>query len=545
MSTFSGNSCNIITLFPMTVQCSVVNAYSPTTSDGSIFLFITGGTPPYSITWTNGSQNQNLTSVGVGQYTATVTDYYGDFTATTTCAVGSSTVFAEEFFSCTDPNNKLYYLANLSFPYPSGDTFTLSSQEGCWVSNGQKLFSGQNYFSYSATTTSGPFEDCAECLPQTPVFENTSGLCLNYTIYNFATQQPSGVLQTQFFSAGTYNGYPSWTSITPSQKIFFNTATSAWNISGWTYGGFANLQQTISPPIGLWTVEGQIGLLDITQGNCSPVIQATIQKTNPTCAGTTNGLIKVNSVIGGTPPYTYSLNNIVYQNSNIFNNLPVGNYVIYIKDIIGNTAIKQEVLTPQQQTTTYQVNLSFVPATPQTQLTSTSTQKIGNWVVNVTPALPANRVVNMTIYNTTELSTGNSLYANPLLTYSNTTGTTGTASFNSSSVQTNTNSFANTVSCHPLYKTTGVTRTYQVSISGTGQATGTILQKVTVSNQSVGCTNKGEIKDTISISNITLVNQQPCESISTNVTPITFTTTKTSSVGYYYSGGGIGLGNLG
>jgi hypothetical protein len=89
-----------------------VNAYSPTTSDGSIFLFITGGTPPYRITWTNGSQNQNLTSVGVGQYTATVVDYYGDFSATTTCSVGSSSVLVEEFFSCTDPSNKLYYLAN-------------------------------------------------------------------------------------------------------------------------------------------------------------------------------------------------------------------------------------------------------------------------------------------------------------------------------------------------------------------------------------------------------------------------------------------------
>lgn len=532
MGLLSGNSCNIITLFPMTVQCSVVNAYSPSTSDGSIFLFITGGTPPYSVTWTNGSQNQNLTSVGVGQYTATVTDYYGDFTATTTCTVGSTSVLVEEFFNCTDPSNKLYYLANLSFPYPSGDTFTLSSQEGCWVSNGQKLFSGQNYFNYSATTTSGPFEDCAECLPQTPVFENTSGLCLNYTIYNFATQQPSGVLQTQFFSAGTYNGYPSWTSITPSQKIFFNTATSAWNISGWTYGGFANLQQTISPPIGLWTVEGQIGLLDITQGNCSPVIQATTQKTNPTCAGTTNGLIKVNSVIGGTPPYTYSLNNIVYQNSNIFNNLPVGNYVIYIKDIIGNTAIKQEVLTPQQQITNYQVNLSFVPATPTSTSTPNSVQKTAYWKIDVTPPLPANRVVNLTIYNTTSLSAGTASNGSPTLTYSNTTGTTGTSQFITSTIQTTTNSYPNTVACHPNFYTTAITRTYTVSLSGTGSVGGTIFQKVQVVNSGQGCTTRGIIGDTISIGNIVLLNQQICETININVTPITVSINKEGTLGF-------------
>ena len=532
MSTFSGNSCNIITLFPMTVQCSVVNAYSPTTSDGSIFLFITGGTPPYSITWTNGSQNQNLTSVGVGQYTATVTDYYGDFTATTTCTVGSTSVLVEEFFNCTDPSNKLYYLANIGIPFPSGDTFTLSSQEGCWVSNGQKIFSGQNYFSYSATTTSGPFEDCTECLPQTPVFENTSGLCLNYTIYNFATQQPLQVLQTQFYSAGTYNGYPSWTSITPSQKIYFNSATSAWNVSGWTYGGFANLQQTTSPPIGLWTVEGQIGLLDITQGNCSPVIQATIQKTNPTCAGTTNGLIKVNSVIGGTPPYTYSLDNITYQNSNIFNNLPVGNYVIFIKDIIGNTAIKQEVLTPQQQITNYQVNLTFVPSNPTSTSTNTTVQKTAYWEVTVTPPLPSNRVVNLTIYNTTSLSAGTANNGSPTLTYSNTTGTTGTGQFITSTIQTTTNSYPNTVQCHPNFYTTGITRTYNVSLSGTGVVGGTIFQKVQVVNSGQGCTTRGIIGDTISIGNIVLLNQQNCETISNNVIPISVSVNKQGTLGY-------------
>lgn len=532
MSTFSGNSCNIITLFPMTVQCSVVNAYSPTTSDGSVFLFITGGTPPYRITWTNGSQNQNLTSVGVGNYTATVVDYYGDFSATTTCTVGSSTVLVEEFFSCTDPNNKLYYLANLNFPYPSGDTFTLSSQQGCWVSNGQKLYNGQDYFDYSATTTSGPFEDCIECLPQTPEFENTSGLCLNYTIYNFATEQPSGVLQTQFFSAGTYNGYPSWTSSTPSQKIYFNSATSAWNISGWTYGGFPSLQQTISPPIGLWTIDGNIGFIDITQGNCAPVIQATIQKTNPTCPATTNGLIKVNNVVGGTPPYTYSLDNIIYQNSNIFNNLSVGNYVIFIKDVIGNTLIKSTVLTPQQQITNYSVSLAFVPSTPQITNTSTTKQVTGYWRVGVTPSLPANRVVNLTIYNTTSMSAGTATNGSPTLTYSNTTGTTGTSQFITSTIQTTTNSYPNTVACHPNFYTTGITRTYNVSLSGTGVVGGTIFQKIQVVNLGQGCTTRGSISDTISITNITLVNQQICETININVTPITVSINKEGTLGF-------------
>jgi hypothetical protein len=517
----------------MSVQCSVVNAYSPETNDGGVYLIITGGTPPYQITWTNGSQTQNLIGVGAGQYTATVTDYYNDFSATTTCTVGTTSFYLEEFFNCTEPTNKLYYLANLNFLYPTGDTFTITSQSGCWVSNGLTLYSGQNYYNYTATTTSGPFEDCAECLPVTPEFENTSGLCLNTVGFTFVgfqlTQQ---VNQYQFFSAGTYNGYPSWTSSTPSQKIYFNTATNNWNVSGWTLSGVPVLGQQISPPIGIWTVNGSSRTVNVLQGNCGTNIIASIQKTNPTCNASANGTIKVNNVAGGTAPYTYSLDNITYQNSNIFNNLSTGNYTVYIKDVIGNIATLGSVLTPQQSTTTYQVDLSFVPSNPTSTSTTNSVQKTANWVISVTPTLPANRVVNMTIYNTTSMSAGTANNGSPTLTYSNVTGTTGTAQFLTSNTQTITNSYPNTVACHPNFYTTGITRTYTVSISGTGTVTGTIFQKVQVVNSGQGCTTKGTIGDTISIGNVVLLNQQTCETISNNVIPISVSVNKEGTLGF-------------
>jgi len=533
MSIYSGNSCNIITLFPMSVQCSVVNAYSPETNDGGVYLIIGGGTPPYSISWTNGSQSQNLIGVGAGEYTATVTDYYNDFSATTTCIVGTNSFYLEEFFSCVEPTNKLYYLANLNFLYPTGDTFTITSQSGCWVSNGLTLYSGQSYYNYSATTTSGPFEDCTECLPITPEFENTSGLCLNtvgFTIVGF--QVTSQLTQYQFFSAGTYNGYPSWTSSTPSQKIYFNSATNNWNVSGWTLTGVPVLGQQISPPIGIWTVNGGNRTVNVTQGNCGTNIIANIQKTNPTCNLSTDGTIIVNNVAGGTSPYTYSLNNITYQNSNIFNNLSTGNYTIYVKDVIGNISTFGAVLTPQQSTTTYQVDLSFVPSSPTSISTTNSVQKTANWVISVTPPLPTNRVVNMTIYNTTSMSAGTASNGSPTLTYSNVTGTTGTAQFLTSNIQTTTNSYPNIVACHPNFYTTGITRTYTVSISGTGTVTGTIFQKVQVVNSGQGCVTKGTIGDTISIGNIVLLNQQTCETISNNVTPITVSVNKEGSLAF-------------
>ncbi|WP_045501943.1 T9SS type B sorting domain-containing protein [Chryseobacterium sp. StRB126] len=58
-----------------------------------------------------------------------------------------------------------------------------------------------------------------------------------------------------------------------------------------------------------------------------------------------NNIITV-SVIGGTPPYKYSLDNITWQDSNVFNNLPRGEYKIYVKDDYNCTPIKVEFVVP-------------------------------------------------------------------------------------------------------------------------------------------------------------------------------------------------------
>lgn len=526
MSIYSGNTCNIITLFPMGVECSVVDSTSPYNYDGSVYLTITGGTPPYQISWSNGAQTQFITGLQYGTYTANVTDYYGDFSATTTCTVGTNfAALLEEFFNCTNPTQKIYYVANINFPYPSGDTFTLTSQSGCWVSNGIVTNTGQTFYNYSAITTSGPFEDCTECLPVTPEPESTSGMCLTTTSFQgFPITQTT--TQYQFYSAGTMNGYPTWTAATPNQKIYFNSATNQWNISGWTLSGIPVLTQNVSPPIGVWTVNGNARTVNVTQGNCGSTIVPTIQKVDPTCSNTANGVIKINSVAGGTSPYTYSINNITYQNSNIFNNLQVGSYNVYVKDVIGNIGTAVTVLVAQQPITTYQINLSLVPATPTTTFGSNYSQKIANWQVTVTPPLPTNRSVSFTLYNTTTMSAGTASNGSPQLTYSNTTGTTGTSQFVTSTETTTTNSYPNTILCHPNYYTTGITRTYNVSISGTGIVGGQILQKVQVVNNGNGCVTKGTIKDTLSIGNIVLNNQQPCEQIGNSVIPITISVNK-------------------
>lgn len=90
------NECNVITIFPMTVGCIVQNPSSLNATDGELSVSITGGTPPYTIVWSNGNVSPAIGDLGVGSYTAIVTDYSWpdsgpDYTATTTCVLSVPT----------------------------------------------------------------------------------------------------------------------------------------------------------------------------------------------------------------------------------------------------------------------------------------------------------------------------------------------------------------------------------------------------------------------------------------------------------------------
>ena len=81
------NECQPIVIFPLGVACQVTNPSGQNTSDGAATLIVTGGTPPYNITWGNGNSSFAINNLSVGSYPATIVDYYGDFTANTICVL--------------------------------------------------------------------------------------------------------------------------------------------------------------------------------------------------------------------------------------------------------------------------------------------------------------------------------------------------------------------------------------------------------------------------------------------------------------------------
>ena len=85
VSFITKNNCDVITLFPLGVDCQGINPTGPNTLDGRLFLRITGGTAPYDISWEGGQKTPYLFNLGGGFYNVTVVDYYGDYTAITNC----------------------------------------------------------------------------------------------------------------------------------------------------------------------------------------------------------------------------------------------------------------------------------------------------------------------------------------------------------------------------------------------------------------------------------------------------------------------------
>lgn len=118
MAQILGNTCNIITIGPMEVECLVTNATTAISQDGSIQLLINGGTAPYTISWTNGQQGSSLSNLSPGTYSATVTDYNNDYTITTSCVVqlqstadtGNDDPYLDKFFKCNESYNPDVYV---------------------------------------------------------------------------------------------------------------------------------------------------------------------------------------------------------------------------------------------------------------------------------------------------------------------------------------------------------------------------------------------------------------------------------------------------
>lgn len=325
------NECDVITIFPMTVECLVNNPSSQNATDGSLSISITGGTPPYIVAWSNGNISPAINNLGAGSYTAIVTDYSWsgsgpDYTATTTCVLTA----------------------------PITPTTT-------------------------TTTTVAPVLVYDICLT---VYKQPS----NYQIHF----NPNGI-----YNGIYSNGYQSWISDDSVYQIVWVTLYHAWSvIPQATSPSYIILSPSPYPPLTGWYINGALGTVVSNQGPCLPLPSNpsfTYSLTQPTCICDGNIIITASN---GTPPYQYSVDNGVTftSNSGLFTGKCPGTYSLQIKDSLNNlSTVTTAILNNFIGTTTYTLSLSPITITTVNNNTTLTRQSTCN--VIVVPPIPVGTTI--------------------------------------------------------------------------------------------------------------------------------------------------------
>jgi hypothetical protein len=299
------NECNVITIFPLGVQCVTQNPTSISSFDGVATLHIMGGTPPYTIQWENGNYSQTLTNLGSGEYDAVVTDFYGDFTARTTC----------------------YLMAPSPTPTPT------------------------------PTPTPSPTPVYGDlCLTILGNFENhIYSELIDFSYNGYYNGKPTWTSTPSGYDVVWMSGSSQWEVSGWTYGSLINTNTVAPPISGWYSLGSV-------PP------NPVIGSVQMNEGSCvvQNNLNYTLTVNQPTCItnNTPGNCVSDGSIIfnveDGVPPYSYSINGINFiPNQPVFQNLCPGIYPTIVMDASGQTFNQNITLNAPPAPILYTITLSL------------------------------------------------------------------------------------------------------------------------------------------------------------------------------------------
>ena len=372
---------------------------------GSINLTPTGGTTPYSYSWSNGANTQDLTNIGSGTYTVLVTDALGcTFTLTVILTQPSSALQQNPTITAVGCFGQATGGINVSV---SGGTpgYTFNWTNSAITEDITSLTAGT--YTLTATDANG----CTISTPALIVTQPAAGLsiqttptniscfggnngAINATItggtipYSFSWSNGQGTEDLTSISVGTYsllvtdaNGCTQNAQVTLTQPNAALTATAtATNVNCFGQNtGSINLTPAggTLPYLFSWN-NGQISedLTAIASGNytvtitdangCTfpltqvvsqPIAPLTLTETHQDalCVNGVTGSIDL-GVTGGTAPYLYSWNNGLTTED--LNNLQTAFYTVTVTDAVGCTS----TLTVEIQDPTNTISLNSTPS---------------------------------------------------------------------------------------------------------------------------------------------------------------------------------------
>ncbi len=327
-------------------------------SDGSISITVSGGTPPYEYSADSGNTYQTgnvINSLSAGTYTVLVRDDNGciDTVGNVTLTNPPSTILAN------------VAITNVSCNGLSDGTFTSTPSNGNppyeFSLNGGSLLTSGTFSNLSVGTYVLVIIDDFGCRVDTTfsitqpqvlgaqVSNNSAALCFGTATGSLTITPNGGTAPYQY----TLNGG------TPQPSNVFNNLPAGnytidvEDLNGCQTQTFA----TIAQPFALNA--GQLFRIDVS------------------CNGLSDGVAVV-SAAGGTPPYDFSDDGVNFVNNAAFSNLPGGTYRYYVRDF--NGCIDSTNITI--------VNPTVVSATATVVNASCQGINDGQIVINATGATP-------------------------------------------------------------------------------------------------------------------------------------------------------------
>jgi len=299
------NECSLVETYTITepnallVSGVTTNVVCFGDNNGSINITISGGTAGYSVNWSNGSSSQDLSNIGAGTYTVTVTDA-NECQETASFTIGQPT---ELSISATPTNIDCFGDNDGSIAVTTtGGTpaYSYLWSDGVTSEDRSNLAPG----TYGVTVT-----DANGCTDAMSIqVTQPSQLVVTGTVTNVSCADDASGSIMVTVSGGT-----------PAYTYAWSNGATTRNLNNLSGGSFT---LTVTDANGCQTVES----FTITQPSAISVTGTT---TNIDCFGDNDGAINL-TVVGGSPAYTWNWSN--GSTSEDIANLAAGTYTVTVTD---------------------------------------------------------------------------------------------------------------------------------------------------------------------------------------------------------------------
>ncbi len=306
---------------PIVVTETITNVSCNGGNNGSISISIAGGTGPFDVSWSNGTNTNGTTTALVsnlvaGTYTATVTDANSCVTTATYVVTEPTAIVSSAIVTSADCNGASTGAVDLTV-FGGTPTYTFAWSNAAVTED----ITGVPAGTYTVTITDA--NGCADTV--SAVVTEPSAIQLQATVADASCNGANDGDIYVSVSGGSGNYTFAWSNSATSQNLI-NVAPGTYDVTVTDANGCTET--------GSYTI------------NDPAPVTSTLTVSNVDCFGASTGGADLTPA-GGTAPYTFLWSN--FSVSEDLTGVPAGTYTVVITDANGCRAIDTAVITQNTQ----------------------------------------------------------------------------------------------------------------------------------------------------------------------------------------------------